>query len=222
MNNILIIEDEERLRKVLKLYLEREGYRIFEAGDGREGVSIYSPADHDLVILDVMLPEMDGWSVLRDLRKKGDTPVIMMTARGEEEDKLFGFELGADDYVVKPVSPREMVARVKAVLKRSRAITMDTENLEDIVVDKAAREVYSKGEKLDLTLKEYELFLYLFERPNIALSREQLLDGVWGYEYFGDLRTVDTHIKNLREKLKDLREYIQTVRGIGYKFEVKK
>lgn len=222
MDSILVVEDEERLRRVLKLYLEKEGYKIFEAQDGREALAMFSPNKYSLVILDVMLPEMDGWSVLRDIRKKEEVPVIMMTARGEEDDKLFGFELGADDYVVKPVSPKEMVARVKAILKRSRNVVKDIDVIDGISFDRAAREVYILGEKKELTLKEYELLLYLYERPNVALSREQLLDGVWGYEYFGDLRTVDTHIKNIREKLGDLREYIQTIRGVGYKFEVKK
>lgn len=222
MSGILLIEDEERLRRVLKLYLEGEGYKVYEASTGRDGIDIFSPAIHSLVILDVMLPEMDGWSVLRDIRKKGDVPVIMMTARGEEEDKLFGFDLGADDYVVKPVGPREMVARVKAVLKRASSRGVKSEEIKDFLIDSAAREVYVKGERIDLTPKEFELLLYLFERPNIALSREQIMDGVWGYEFYGDLRTVDTHIKNLREKLMESKEYIQTVRGIGYKFEVKK
>lgn len=213
---ILLVEDEEKLRKVLKLYLEREGFEVEEAADGEEAVEKFQPVDHSLVILDVMLPKKDGWSVLRRIREKGETPVIMLTARGEDEDKIFGFDLGADDYVVKPVSPKEIVARVKAILKRTgKKITAD-----NLQIDKAAREVYVKGEKIPLTQKEYELLLYLYERPNIALSREQLLNGVWGYDFFGDYRTVDAHIKNLREKLGDARDYIKTVRGYGYKFEV--
>jgi DNA-binding response OmpR family regulator len=215
---ILLIEDEEKLRKIIKLYLEKEGFEVEEASDGNEAIEKFQPSMYSVIILDVMLPQKDGWSVLREIRKKDDTPVIMLTARGEDDDKIFGFELGADDYVVKPVSPKEIVARVKAILKRTKK-----PNSNDILfIDKAAREVYVKGQKINLTQKEYELLLYLYERQNIALSREQILNSVWGYEYYGDLRTVDTHIKNLREKLGDLRDYIKTVRGYGYKFEVKK
>lgn len=215
---ILLIEDEEKLRKIIKLYLEKEGFEVEEASDGNEANEKFQPSMYSVVILDVMLPQKDGWSVLREIRKKDDTPVIMLTARGEDDDKIFGFELGADDYVVKPVSPKEIVARVKAILKRTKK-----PNSNDILfIDKVAREVYVKGQKINLTQKEYELLLYLYERQNIALSREQILNSVWGYEYYGDLRTVDTHIKNLREKLGDLRDYIKTVRGYGYKFEVKK
>lgn len=215
---ILLIEDEEKLRKIIKLYLEKEGFEVEEVSDGNEAIEKFQPSMYSVVILDVMLPQKDGWSVLREIRKKDDTPVIMLTARGEDDDKIFGFELGADDYVVKPVSPKEIVARVKAILKRTKK-----PNSNDILfIDKAAREVYVKGQKINLTQKEYELLLYLYERQNIALSREQILNSVWGYEYYGDLRTVDTHIKNLREKLGDLRDYIKTVRGYGYKFEVKK
>lgn len=220
MVNILLVEDEEKLRKVLKLYLEKEGFKVDEAMDGEEAIEKFSKDVHSIVILDVMLPKRDGWSTLRQIRKISDVPVIMLTARGEEEDKIFGFELGVDDYVVKPASPREIVARIKAILKR--VSRKSSEMIEDFVVDKAAREVYIMGEKVELTPKEFDLLLYLYERPNIALSREQILNAVWGYDYFGDLRTVDTHIKNLREKLGDFREYIETVRGVGYKFEVKK
>lgn len=215
---ILLIEDEEKLRKIIKLYLEKEGFEVEEASDGNEAIEKFQSSMYSVVILDVMLPQKDGWSVLREIRKKDDTPVIMLTARGEDDDKIFGFELGADDYVVKPVSPKEIVARVKAILKRSKKSGSD----EILFIDKAAREVYVKGQKLNLTQKEYELLLYLYERQNIALSREQILNSVWGYEYYGDLRTVDTHIKNLREKLGKFRDYIKTVRGYGYKFEVKK
>ncbi|MCX7904474.1 MAG: response regulator transcription factor [Caloramator sp.] len=220
MIRVLIVEDEERLRKVLKLYLEKEGFIVEEAEDGEEALEKFSENIYDILVLDVMLPKRDGWSTLRQIRKTSDVPVIMLTARGEEEDKIFGFELGVDDYVVKPASPREIVARIKAILKRVSRKSI--EMTEDFVVDKAAREVYIMGEKVELTPKEFDLLLYLYERPNIALSREQILNAVWGYDFFGDLRTVDTHIKNLREKLGDFREYIETVRGVGYKFEVKK
>ncbi|CCC57957.1 response regulator transcription factor [Caloramator australicus] len=220
MSSILLVEDEERLRKVLKLYLEKEGFKVEEAGDGEEALEKFAENVYDILILDVMLPKRDGWSILRQIRKTSDVPVIMLTARGEEDDKIFGFELGVDDYVVKPASPREIVARVKAILKRINR--KSSEILQDFIVDKAAREVYVMGEKVELTPKEFDLLLYLYERPNVALSREQILNAVWGYDYFGDLRTVDTHIKNLREKLGEYREYIETVRGFGYKFEVKK
>ncbi|MGB9840845.1 response regulator transcription factor [Thermovenabulum sp.] len=215
---ILLVEDEEKIRRVIKLYLEKEGFEVEEASDGNEAIEKFQPLIYSVVILDVMLPQKDGWSVLREIRKKDDTPVIMLTARGEDDDKIFGFELGADDYVVKPVSPKEIVARVKAIMKRTRKDKHD----DILFIDKAAREVYVKGQRVNLTQKEYELLLYLYERQNIALSREQILNGVWGYEYYGDFRTVDTHIKNLREKLGEVRDYIKTVRGYGYKFEVKK
>lgn len=220
MVNILLVEDEDKLRKVLKLYLEKEGFKVDEAADGDEAVEKFSKDFHSIVILDVMLPKRDGWSTLRQIRKVSDVPVIMLTARGEEEDKIFGFELGVDDYVVKPASPREIVARVKAILKR---VNRKSETLpDDFLIDKAAREVFIFGEKVELTPKEFDLLVYLSERPNVALSREQILNGVWGYDYFGDLRTVDTHVKNLREKLREFRDCIETVRGVGYKFEVKK
>ncbi|WP_027307828.1 response regulator transcription factor [Caloramator sp. ALD01] len=218
MSKILLVEDEDKLRRVLKLYLENEGYSVDEAKDGEEAINLFSPLTHSLIILDVMLPKRDGWSVLRTIRKESDVPVIMLTARGEEDDKLFGFDLGVDDYVVKPASPREIVARTRAILKRVKK----TDESEGILIDKSAREVRVNGHTIDLTLKEFELLLYLYEHKNIAISREQILDAVWGYEYYGDLRTVDTHIKNIREKLGDYRDYIQTVRGFGYKFEVKK
>ncbi|SHF32619.1 response regulator transcription factor [Caloramator proteoclasticus] len=218
MSKILLVEDEDKLRRVLKLYLENEGYSVDEAKDGEEAINLFSPLTHSLIILDVMLPKRDGWSVLRTIRKDSDVPVIMLTARGEEDDKLFGFDLGVDDYVVKPASPREIVARTRAILKRVKK----TDESEGILIDKSAREVRVNGHTIDLTLKEFELLLYLYEHKNIAISREQILDAVWGYEYYGDLRTVDTHIKNIREKLGDYRDYIQTVRGFGYKFEVKK
>lgn len=215
---ILLVEDEEKIRKVIKLYLENEGFFVEEASDGNEAIDKIKTSDFLIVILDVMLPQKDGWSVLREIKKKDDIPVIMLTARGEEEDKIFGFELGADDYVVKPASPKEIVARVKAILKR---VKKDS-NSELLYIDKAAREVYVNGNRINLTQKEYELLLFLHERQNTALSREQILNAVWGYDYYGDLRTVDTHIKNLREKLGEVRDYIKTIRGFGYRFEVEK
>lgn len=218
MSKILIVEDEDKLRRVLKLYLEKEGYTVDEAKDGEEALNMFLPHIYSLIVLDVMLPKYDGWSVLRKIRKISEVPVIMLTARGEEEDKIFGFDLGVDDYVVKPASPREIVARTRAILKRVKR----NDEEDGFFIDRVAREVKINGKAIDLTLKEFELLLYLYENKNAAISREQILDAVWGYEYFGDLRTVDTHIKNIREKLGDYRDYIQTVRGFGYKFEVKK
>lgn len=224
MMKVLLIEDEERMRSIMKTYLEREGYEVAEAGDGREGLNRFKEGIYSIIILDVMLPEIDGWTVLREIRRLSQVPVIMVTARGEEMDRLFGFELGTDDYIIKPFSPRELVARVKAVARRN----VDSANKDqkdmcsnvDICVDEGAREVKVSHKKVDLTPKEYDLLLYIMRRPNMVFTREQLLNEVWGYEFFGDLRTVDTHIKNLREKLGEARKHIGTVWGVGYKFEV--
>lgn len=222
---ILIIEDEERIRTIVKTYLNKEGYEVEEAKDGKEGLEKFKKGDFSLIILDVMLPILDGWTVLREIKRISKIPVIMVTARGEEMDRLFGFELGVDDYVVKPFSPRELVARVKAVIRRKSEIYEENKNilsLYNIEVDGAAREVKIDNNKIDLTPKEYELLIYLMKRPNMVFSREQLLNDIWGFEFYGDLRTVDTHIKNLREKLGESRKYIITIWGIGYKFEGEK
>lgn len=221
---VLIIEDEERMRSITKTYLEREGWEVAEASDGREALSKFKESTYSAIVLDVMLPEIDGWTVLREIRRSSQVPVLMLTARGEEMDRLFGFELGVDDYMVKPFSPRELVARLKAVSRRYSEVQnrekKDSCKGSDICVDEAAREVKLYGSKIDLTPKEYDLLIFLKKRPNMVFTREQLLNEVWGYEFYGDLRTVDTHIKNLREKLKDERKHIATIWGVGYKFEV--
>lgn len=221
---ILLIEDEERMRSIISTYLEREGYEVIQAQDGRDGLNKFKANTFSIIILDVMLPELDGWTVLREIRRLSQVPVIMVTARGEEMDRLFGFELGVDDYMIKPFSPKELVARVKAVSKRYLnnidAVKKDICAGSNICVDEAAREVKVLHIKIDLTPKEYDLLIYLMRHPNMVFTREQLLNEIWGYEFFGDLRTVDTHIKNLREKLGEARKCISTIWGVGYKFEV--
>lgn len=221
MDKVLVIEDEKGLQDILKTYLEKNGYSAFIAGDGRSGLELIEKYDISLVILDVMLPDMDGWRVLRELRETSDVPVIMLTARGEEYDKLLGFELGADDYVVKPFSPRELMARIKALLKRvDKGGTKNVLEWKGIVLlDIDSREVYVDGNKVDFTPKEFDLLKYLMENRGRAITREQCLERVWGYDFYGDLRTVDTHIKQIREKLGDKRYLVKTVWGIGYKLD---
>ncbi|SMB94248.1 two component transcriptional regulator, winged helix family [Thermanaeromonas toyohensis ToBE] len=223
---ILIADDEPRLRQLVRLYLEREGMTVEEAETGRQTLEKIRSGNFDLLILDIMMPEGDGWSVCREVRKNADLPIIMLTARGEELDRLLGFELGADDYVVKPFSPRELVARVKALLRRSRMGKGSREELKfpGLTIDVAAREVRVEGEKINLTPKEFELLLFLARHAGQVMSREKILEQVWGYDFYGDLRTVDTHIKNLREKLGRDRgqRYIVTVWGVGYKFDAGK
>lgn len=220
MDKVLVIEDEKGLQDILKTYLEKNGYSAFIAGDGRSGLELIEKYDISLVILDVMLPDMDGWRVLRELRETSDVPVIMLTARGEEYDKLLGFELGADDYVVKPFSPRELIARIKALLKRvDKGGAKNVLEWKGIVLDIDSREVYVDGNKVDFTPKEFDLLKYLMENKGRAITREQCLERVWGYDFYGDLRTVDTHIKQIREKLGDKRYLVKTVWGIGYKLD---
>ncbi len=219
---ILIVDDEIRMRRLVSDFLKREGYQILEAQDGKEALEIID-LNHDkldLILLDVMMPHYNGWEVLRQLRTKYTIPVIMLTARGEEYDQLQSFNEGADDFVAKPFSPMLLIARIKALLNRTKVVVHD-ENIScnGFVVNRDARRVYLQGEELLLTFKEYELLIYLQDNANIALSRDQILDGVWQYDYFGNLRTVDTHIKQLRAKLKDKGEYIRTVRGIGYLYQ---
>ena len=224
MFNILIADDEERLRRLVKDFLVKEGYNVFEAADGREALNILSdnPEIH-LVILDVMMPYYDGWSVLRHIRKDNKIlPVMMLTARTEDTDEVFGIELGADDYITKPFSPVVLMVRIKLLLRKHYFTgEKSIKRYGDIVIDETGRRVLINDEKLDLSPKEYELLVYLTVNKDVAVSREQILNVVWGYEYFGDLRTVDTHIKKLRAKLGDKGEMIQTVRGYGYRFEVK-
>ena len=220
---ILIVDDEEMIRGVLKEYVEFEGNEAFEASDGMEAVRMCKDNDYDVVLMDVMMPRLDGFSAVKEIRKFKDVPVIMLSARGEEYDKLFGFEIGADDYVTKPFSPKEVMARINAVTKRRAANMADasarTYKFEGLEIDMAGRNVYVDGEKAELTPKEYELLFYLVRNKGIALTREKLLYDVWGFDFYGDDRTVDTHIKMLRGNLKDYRKFIVTLRGLGYKFE---
>jgi two-component system response regulator ResD len=220
---ILIADDEIRMRKLLSDFLKKEGFQILEAENGKEALDIFnSGQDIDLIILDVMMPELDGWSVCRQIRRSSRVPIIMLTARSEESDELFGFDLGADEYITKPFSPMILVARVQALLRRAGNTDYSTMSFDGLEINEIGRDVYIDGEKLDLSPKEFELLVFLADNKGIALSREQILNSVWDYDYFGDARTVDTHIKKLRLKLGDKGDFIQTVRGIGYKFEVKK
>lgn len=219
---ILVVDDESRMRKLVRDFLEREGFEVLEAGDGVEAMDLfYEEKEVALVILDVMMPKMDGWQTLREIRQTSQVPVIMLTARSEERDELQGFKLGVDEYISKPFSPKILVARVEAVLRRSHAVGVG-EVLEagGITVDKAAHQVKIDGKEIDLSFKEFELMAYFVENQGIALSREKILNNVWNYDYFGDARTIDTHVKKLRSKLGEKGEYIKTIWGMGYKFEV--
>ena len=221
--NILIAEDEERMRRLVKDFLVKEGYNVLEAADGQEAMDILETkmGQLSLVILDVMMPHYDGWSLLRHIRKKDtNLPVIMLTARSEDSDEVFGLELGASDYITKPISPIVLMARIKLLLRQKpEATTSNVKDFQGLVIDEVARIVTNNGERLDLSPKEYELLVYLAVNRKVALSREQILNALWGYDYFGDLRTVDTHIKKLRAKLGDKGDLIETVRGYGYRFE---
>jgi DNA-binding response OmpR family regulator len=219
---ILIVEDEERMRRLIGDYLKREGFKIIEAEDGKMALKSFEHENIDLIILDIMLPEYDGWTVCREIRKSSKVPIIMLTARSEESDELFGFELGADEYVTKPFSPKILVARVNALLRRTNVIIGDIVSIEGIEVDQIGHRVLIDGNEVEMTPKEYELLDFMTKNSGQALTREQILDEVWGYDYYGDFRTVDTHIKRLRIKLDKKSNLIQTVRGIGYRFEVKK
>jgi DNA-binding response OmpR family regulator len=222
---ILLVDDEERIRDMIKEYTSLEGYYIDEAADGLEALEIFKQHKYSLIILDVMMPKVDGWSVCREVRKTSNVPIIMLTARGEEYDKLFGFELGVDDYIIKPFSPKELLARMKAIIRRSYSVDLEakTENtvtFEGLVIEFVSRNTYVDGNVVTLTPKEYSLLAFFAKNPNRVFSREQLLNEVWGYDFIGDDRTVDTHIKMLRESIKEYRKYIVTVWGTGYKFEV--
>lgn len=218
---ILIVDDESMIRNVLREYVEFEGSEAFEAEDGMQAVKMCRDNDYDLILMDVMMPHLDGYSAVKEIKKIKDVPVIMLSARGEEYDKLFAFEIGVDDYVTKPFSPKEVMARVNAVTKRHAAREQKNEILkfEGLEIDMAGRNVYVDGVKAELTPKEYELLFYLVRNKGIALTREKLLYDVWGFDFYGDDRTVDTHIKMLRGNLKDYRKFIVTLRGLGYKFE---
>ncbi|HJB19724.1 MAG TPA: response regulator transcription factor [Candidatus Bariatricus faecipullorum] len=219
---ILVVDDESRMRKLVRDFLEREGFSVLEAGDGMEALDIfYSQKDIALIILDVMMPRMDGWETCREIRKESQVPIIMLTARGEERDELQGFDLGVDEYISKPFSPKILVARVAAILRRTNALASEkVMEAGGIRMDKAAHMVTIDGEQVDLSFKEFELLAYFMENQGIALSREKILNNVWNYDYFGDARTIDTHVKKLRNKLGDKGEYIRTIWGMGYKFEV--
>lgn len=221
--NILVVEDEDKLRKLVSVYLKRENFNVYEAADGAQALELWKEHEIHLVILDVMLPQYDGWTICKRIRETSSVPIIMLTARGEEGDKLFGFELGVDDYMTKPFSIKELMARVKALLKRSQQqLSQETIEVGPLRIDKKSHQVYLNDENLSLSPKEYDLLLYFVHNKNQALTREHLLDGVWGYDYYGDLRTVDTHVKRLRQKLGTFERAIVTVRGIGYRFEVPK
>ena len=221
MPKLLIVYDEAKIRIVVKEYAEFEGFETDEASDGMEAVEKVRNNDYDIIIMDVMMPKLDGFSACKEIRKTKQIPIIMLSARGEEYDKLFGFELGIDDYVVKPFSPKELLARIRAVLARASATRVQEEvvTYQGLVINMTAREVTIDGERVQMTPKEYELLFYLVKNMNIALSREKLLEEVWGFDFYGDDRTVDTHIKMLRNSLGEYRNLIITLRGMGYKFE---
>ena len=218
---VLIVDDEEMIRGVLKEYVEFEGGTAYEAADGMQAVKLCREFDFDIIIMDIMMPRLDGFSAVKEIKKIKDIPVIMLSARGEEYDKLFGFEIGIDDYVTKPFSPKEVMARINAVLKRRGSDdNKDVLTYEGLTIDMAGRNVLVDGEKIELTPKEYEILFYFVKNRGIALTREKLLMDVWGFDFYGDDRTVDTHIKMLRSNLKQYRKFIVTLRGLGYKFEV--
>lgn len=222
MSRILIVDDEVSIRAVVREYAEFEEYEVDEAENGMEAVEKCRANDYDMIIMDVMMPKLDGYSASKEIRRHKNIPIIMLSARGEEYDKLFGFEIGVDDYVVKPFSPKELMARVKAVLKRGRTETASSRErlkFEGLEIDLAGREVYVNGQKASMTPKEYDLLFYLVRNINLAMTRDKLLEAVWGYDFFGDDRTVDTHIKMLRNSLGEYRKFIVTLRGMGYKFE---
>ena len=223
MSNILVVDDESRMRKLIKDFLTKDNYNVLEAEDGEKALEIFENEKEkiDLIILDVMMPKQDGWSVLRKIRQSSQVPVRMLTARGEEQDELFGFELGADEYISKPFSPKILVARVEAILKRTIQKENTNKDFGGIIIDEQGRTVTVDGKNVEMSLREYELLKYLVDNENIALSRDKILNNVWNYDYYGDSRTIDSHIKKIRHKLGKRGKYIKTMRGIGYKFEVK-
>ena len=218
----LVVDDESRMRKLVKDFLTKKNFQVLEAGNGEEAMDIfYNEKDIALIILDVMMPKMDGWEVCREIRKNSKVPIIMLTARSDERDELLGFDLGVDEYISKPFSPKILVARVEAILRRTgQANPEDVLSAGGIVIDKAAHLATVDGKQMELSFKEFELLTYFLENEGIALSREKILNSVWNYDYFGDARTIDTHVKKLRSKMGDKGEYIKTVWGMGYKFEV--
>lgn len=222
--NLLLIEDEKRMREILIDYFKHEDFTIFEAVNGREALDIFEYNNIHLVILDIMIPEIDGWAVCKRIRKESDVPIIMLTARSDEDDKLMGYELGADDYVTKPFSPKVLVAKSKMLLKRAEGNIVSDTNLiicGNIEINKSSRTTKVDNEIIDLAPKEFDLLVYMIQHKDMVLTRETILNNIWGYDYYGDLRTIDTHIKKLRCKLKDRAKYISTLNRVGYKFEVK-
>lgn len=217
---VLIADDESRMRKLVKDFLNKNGIQVLEAADGEQACDIfYSEKDIALIILDVMMPKMDGWQVCREIRKNSKVPIIMLTARGDEKDELLGFELGVDEYITKPFSPKILVARIDAILRRTGSFDTDTIEIGGIKLDRQAHEVYVDGSPIELSLKEFELLEYFIQNKGVALSRDKILNNVWNYDYFGDARTIDTHVKKLRSKMGDKGDLIKTVWGMGYKFE---
>jgi len=219
LSHILIVDDEANIREIIKKYAVFEGHEVSEASGGLEAVSICREKQFDIIILDIMMPDLDGFSVCKEIRKSCNTPVIMLSARGEEYDKIHGFEVGVDDYVVKPFSPKELMLRVAAIIKRASKSESDYVQIESLRIDFTARMVTIDGKNIDMTPKEYDLLFYLVKNRGIALTREKLISNVWGYDFFGDDRTLDTHIKLLRKNLGRYSSYIVTLRGVGYRFE---
>ena len=222
MSNILVVDDESRMRKLIKDFLIKDNYNVLEAEDGEKALEVFAENSSkiNLILLDVMMPKLDGWSVLRQIRQDSKVPIIMLTARGEEQDELFGFELGVDEYISKPFSPKILAARVEAILKRTEGDKKEITDCGGIQIDKDGRTVSVDGKKLELSLREYELLVYLVENKNIALSRDKILNNVWNYDYYGDSRTIDSHVKKIRHKLGKKGKFIKTIRGVGYKFEI--
>ena len=220
---ILIVDDESRMRKLIKDFLVKKEYKILEAVDGENAINVFKENQEkiNLILLDVMMPKLDGWSVLRQIRQQSNVPIIMLTARGEEQDELFGFELGVDEYISKPFSPKILVARVEALLKRTNQKESNVYEIAGIEINSEGRTVKVDSKSIELSLREYELLKYLIENKGIALSRDKILNNVWNYDFYGDSRTIDSHIKKLRHKLGKRGKYIETIRGVGYKFEVK-
>ena len=220
---VLVVDDEARMRKLIKDFLIQKGFSVLEAEDGERAIDVFESNKNKIgiILLDVMMPKLDGWSVLRQIRQNSNVPIIMLTARGEEQDELFGFELGVDEYISKPFSPKILVARVEAILKRASQKEKNLKDYGGIIIDSEGRTVKVDGKQIELSLREYELLKYLVDNANIALSRDKILNYVWNYDYYGDSRTIDSHIKKIRHKLGKKGKYIQTMRGVGYKFEVK-
>ena len=220
MFHILVVDDEIQIRMIIRKYAEFEGHQVTEAGDAMEAVTLCRTQSFDMIIMDIMMPELDGFSACREIRKNSQTPIIMLSARGEEYDKINGFELGVDEYISKPFSPKILVARVEAILRRVGTVATETTEIGGITLDKSAHQVYVDGQPIELSVKEFELLAYFIDNKGMALSRERILNNVWNYDYFGDARTIDTHVKKLRSKIGEKGDYIKTIWGLGYKFEV--